>query len=89
MTKGILVTSILIAVWLTQVSFIAIAGQAFDATKKADMLFVQNAKDATVDGGKIILKGSAACCFLRIVEQIRISDNQQRILLSRGQPEYQ
>ena len=57
MKKGLLVTSILMTVWLTQVGFMPNAAQAVENTKKADLLFVQNAKDVTVDGGKLILKG--------------------------------
>ena len=57
MKKGFLVTSILMTVWLTQVGFMPNAAQAVENTKKADLLFVQNAKDVTVDGGKLILKG--------------------------------
>ena len=57
MKKGFLVTSILMTVWLTQVGFMPTAAQAVENTKKADLLFVQNAKDVTVDGGKLILKG--------------------------------
>jgi hypothetical protein len=45
------------AVWLTQVGFVPTAAQAVESAKKADLLFVQNAKDVTVDGGKLILKG--------------------------------
>ena len=57
MKKGLLVTSILMTVWLTQVGFMPNAAQAVEKTKKADLLFVQNAKDVTVDGGKLFLKG--------------------------------
>jgi hypothetical protein len=57
MKKGLLVTSILMTVWLTQVGFMSTAAQAVENAKKADLLFVQNAKDVTVDGGKLILKG--------------------------------
>jgi hypothetical protein len=57
MKKGLLVTCILMAVWLTQVGFGPAAAQAVENAKKADLLFVQNAKDVTVDGGKLILKG--------------------------------
>jgi hypothetical protein len=57
MKKGLLVTSILMTVWLTQVGFMSTAAQAVENTKKADLLFVQTAKDVTVDGGKLILKG--------------------------------
>jgi hypothetical protein len=57
MKKGFLVTSILMTVWLTQVGFMSTAAQAVENTKKADLLFVQTAKDVTVDGGKLILKG--------------------------------
>ncbi len=56
MKKGFLVTSILMTVWLMQVGFVPTPAQAVENTKKADLLFVQNAKDVTVDGGKLILK---------------------------------
>jgi hypothetical protein len=45
------------AVGLIQLGFGPTAAQAVENAKKADLLFVQNAKDVTVDGEKLILKG--------------------------------
>ncbi|MGA8017549.1 MAG: hypothetical protein WCA42_01655, partial [Desulfobacterales bacterium] len=57
MKKGLWIPCILMAVGLIQVSFGPTAAQAAEKAKKADLLFVQNAKDVTVDGKKLILKG--------------------------------
>ena len=57
MKKGLLVRCIVTAVWLTLVGFMPAAAQAVENAKKAEVLFVQNAKDVTVDDGKLILKG--------------------------------
>jgi hypothetical protein len=57
MKKGLWATCILMAVGLIQIGFGPTAAQAVENAKKADLLFVQNAKDVTVDGGKLILKG--------------------------------
>lgn len=57
--KGkLFVTAILIMAVLAQVGFLPSASQAAEKkAKKADLLFVQNAKDITVDGEKLVLKG--------------------------------
>jgi hypothetical protein len=57
MKKVLWATCILMAVALTQIGFASTAAQAVENAKKADLLFVQNAKDVTVDGEKLILKG--------------------------------
>ena len=57
MKKGLWATCILMAVGLTQIGFASTAAQAVENAKKADLLFVQNAKNVTVDGEKLILKG--------------------------------
>jgi hypothetical protein len=57
MKKGLWIPCILMAVGLTQIGFASTAAQAVENAKKADLLFVQNAKDVTVDGEKLILKG--------------------------------
>jgi hypothetical protein len=54
MKKGLWATCILMAVGLTQIGFAPTAAHAVENTKKADLLFVQNAKDVKVDGGKLI-----------------------------------
>ena len=57
MKKGLWIPCILMAMGLIQVGFGPTAAQAVENAKKADLLFVQNAKDVTVDGEKLILKG--------------------------------
>jgi hypothetical protein len=57
MKKGLWILCILMAVGLIQLGFGPTAAQAVENAKKADLLFVQNAKDVTVDGEKLILKG--------------------------------
>ena len=55
MKKGLWATCILMAVGLIQIGFGPTAAQAVENAKKAEVLFVQNAKDVTVDDGKLIL----------------------------------
>jgi len=57
MKKVFWATCMVTALWLTQLGFVPAAAQAVASAKKADLLFVQNAKDVTVDDGKLILKG--------------------------------
>jgi hypothetical protein len=57
MKKGLWATCILMAVGLIQIGFGPTAAQAVENAKKAEVLFVQNAKNVTVDDGKLILKG--------------------------------
>jgi hypothetical protein len=57
MKRGLLVTTILMTLLMAQVCLPVTSSSAADSAKKADLLFVQNAKDVTVDGGKLVLKG--------------------------------
>ena len=58
MKRRLLVTAVLMMAVLSQVGFLPNAIQAAEKkAKKADLLFVQNAKGVTVDGEKLVLKG--------------------------------
>jgi hypothetical protein len=58
MKRGFLVTAILVMALLGQVAFLPNASPAAEKkAKKADLLFVQNAKGIAVEGGKLTLKG--------------------------------
>jgi hypothetical protein len=61
MKKGLMAIAVLMFVLLGQAGLPPKAGLAAgEPVKKADLLFVQNAKDVTVDGGKLVLKGIGA-----------------------------
>ena len=75
MKKGLLVTSILMTVWLTQVGFMPTAAQAVENAKKADLLFVQTASDVRLDGGKFILKGISPTVLFFTDRPERIAGN--------------
>jgi hypothetical protein len=58
MKRRLFVTAMLIMVALAQWGFLPNASLAAEKkAKKADLLFVQNAKDISVDGERLILKG--------------------------------
>jgi hypothetical protein len=58
MKRRLFVTAMLIMVALAQWGFWPGASLAAEKkAKKADLLFVQNAKDVTMDGAKLVLKG--------------------------------
>jgi len=58
MKRGFLATAILAMVLLGQAGFSPDASLGSDKnTDVVDLLFVQNAKDASIDGGKLVLKG--------------------------------
>jgi hypothetical protein len=58
MKRRLFLTAVVMFVTLGQVCFLPSTSPAAEKqAKKADLLFVQNAKDITIDGEKLILKG--------------------------------
>lgn len=57
MKRGFLVTTVSMIVLMVQVGVLTTTASAADSAKKADVLFVQTAHDARLDGEKLILKG--------------------------------
>jgi len=61
MKRKLFIPAVLMMAVLFLVGFLPNASQAAEKkAQKADLLFVQNAKDVTVDGGKLVLKGIGA-----------------------------
>jgi hypothetical protein len=75
MKKGFLITMMLIIVLVAQAGMPFIAGAATDATKTADLLFVQTARDVRLDGEKLILKGISPTVLFFTDRPERIAGN--------------
>ncbi len=75
MKRGLLAATISMIVLMAQAGMPLTASAATDDTKKADLLFVQTARDVRLDGEKLILKGISPTVLFFTDRPERIAGN--------------